>query len=88
MDAPKEMYVVPVQGGLVRMYPTREVMPATGAFVPEDVYWTRRLLHGDVVRGDPQKQTTEQPAAAAEIEQPEPAYEKKKPHKSKVEVDK
>jgi hypothetical protein len=86
MDAPIEMYVVPVPGGLVRMYPTREVMPATGAFVPEDVYWMRRILHGDVVRGTPPKQGQEAVVVQAP-EQSEERFERKKSHK-KIEVDK
>jgi hypothetical protein len=45
------IFVVPMKGGLVRMYPTREIMPPEGALVPNDPYWTRRLLHGDVALG-------------------------------------
>jgi hypothetical protein len=89
------IFVVPVPGGLVRMYPTREVMPPDGAYVPDDIYWNRRLLHKDVTLGAaPTPPVTEQPV----IEQipsaaPEPAEEstdKKRPRKRdiKTEVDK
>ncbi|PNQ94971.1 DUF2635 domain-containing protein (plasmid) [Azospirillum argentinense] len=46
------MYVKPKPGALVRDPVTRQPLPETGAEVPEDQYWMRRLADGDVERAD------------------------------------
>ena len=51
----EKIFVIPVPGGLVRFPNSREALPATGGYVPDDVYWARRLMHGDVVKGEPIK---------------------------------
>ncbi|MGY0794343.1 DUF2635 domain-containing protein [Azospirillum argentinense] len=46
------MYVKPKPGALVRDPVTRTPVPETGAEVPEDQYWMRRLADRDVVRAE------------------------------------
>jgi hypothetical protein len=47
------MFVKPAEGIRVRDPVSRFHIPATGVEVPENQFWTRRLLDGDVVRADP-----------------------------------
>jgi hypothetical protein len=43
-------FLKPASEGLMVLNPvTRQYLPAEGAEVPIDAYWTRRLLDGDVV---------------------------------------
>lgn len=44
------MFVKPKAGLKVRDPITRQWLPDEGGEVPEDQFWTRRLLCGDVVR--------------------------------------
>jgi hypothetical protein len=47
---------------LVRHLNTRRVLPPEGEEVPDDMYWRRRLAHGDVVEAQPpQPPTTDAP---------------------------
>ncbi|TWA90699.1 uncharacterized protein DUF2635 [Azospirillum brasilense] len=46
------MYVKPKPGALVRDPVTRQPLPDTGAEVPSDQYWMRRLADGDVVQSE------------------------------------
>ena len=44
------MFVKPKPGMLVRDPVTRQPLPAEGADVPEDSYYMRRLVDGDIER--------------------------------------
>lgn len=65
------IYVKPAPGGRIRM-PDRNnnVMPETGAWVPNDSFYQRLLIGGDVVAVKPEKphkrapEQSEKPAAA------------------------
>lgn len=60
------MLVKPADGRLVRCPVRGTVLPESGEDVPENIFWTRRLRDGDVVRvKDSQKPVTAAPAAAA-----------------------
>ncbi|MHB9807006.1 DUF2635 domain-containing protein [Pantoea ananatis] len=59
------MLVKPADGRLVRCPVRGTVLPESGEDVPENIFWTRRLRDGDVVRvKDSQKPVTAAPAAA------------------------
>ncbi|WP_210510206.1 DUF2635 domain-containing protein [Pantoea ananatis] len=59
------MLVKPADGRLVRCPVRGTVLPESGEDVPENIFWTRRLRDGDVVRvKDSQKPVTVAPAAA------------------------
>lgn len=49
------MYIKPALGRVVRYPDVDRILPQEGAQVPEDVYWTRRLRDGDVVKATPPK---------------------------------
>lgn len=68
------VYVKPKEGGRVRQ-PERNsrVMPAEGALVPRNGYYTRLILAGDVVIADVPKAPPEAAPAAAESESPSKA---------------
>lgn len=40
---------------VVRIPHTHALLPAEGAEVPENLFWVRRVLHGDVVVVEPTK---------------------------------
>lgn len=42
------MYVMPVDGLVVRFPETMAQLPLAGAWVPKDSYWLRRLADGSV----------------------------------------
>jgi len=50
------MFVKPKAGLLVRNPVTREPLPAEGAEVPDNDYWQRRLLDGDIAPVQPAAQ--------------------------------
>lgn len=54
------MFVKPKSGALVRDPVTRQPLPKTGAEVPSDQYWMRRLADGDVVAGRPARLPTKE----------------------------
>lgn len=59
------MLVKPADGRLVRCPVRGTVLPESGEDVPENIFWTRRLRDGDVVRvKDSQKPVIAAPAAA------------------------
>lgn len=59
------MLVKPADGRLVRCPVRGTVLPESGEDVPENIFWTRRLRDGDVVRvKDSQKPVTAAPVAA------------------------
>jgi hypothetical protein len=61
-----QIFVKPaVDGALVRR-PHREFtpLPQGGDFVPDNMYWRRRILHGDVIEATPPEPAPEAPAAA------------------------
>lgn len=58
------IYVVPASGGRVRQ-PERNgrVMPVDGAYVPDDDYYQRLLISGDVSPGAPPTKAAPAPEA-------------------------
>lgn len=53
------MLVKPADGRLIRCPVRGTVLPESGEDVPENIFWTRRLRDGDVVRvKDSQKPVT------------------------------
>ncbi len=50
-----EVFVKPAPGLRVRDPMTRELLPETGATVPLNAFWRRRLEDGDVVRTEPRR---------------------------------
>lgn len=49
MKPVEKMHVRPVPGGRVKDPVTMAVMPAEGAWVPRDTFWTRRVRMHDVI---------------------------------------
>ncbi|MBV9750586.1 MAG: DUF2635 domain-containing protein [Acetobacteraceae bacterium] len=50
----RELFVIPAPGRTVRMPRVpREFLPAGGGLVPDDAFWRRRLVAGDVLLGRP-----------------------------------
>ena len=52
------MFVRPAEGRKVRRPRTLTLLPESGAEVPADSFWLRRLAHGDVVEVDPPAEAT------------------------------
>jgi hypothetical protein len=48
----KTAFLIPT-GGVVRDPQNKAVLPATGAWMPLDTYWKRRLMFGEVRITDP-----------------------------------
>lgn len=46
--ARRQIYVVPVDGSMVRSPRTMTLLPATGGWVPAENYWLRRIADGSV----------------------------------------
>ena len=51
----KKIYIYPAPDKEVRDPRSKELLPETGAWVPYDGYWLRRLRDGDVVYQKPEK---------------------------------
>lgn len=51
----KKIFVYPAPGVEVRNPRSKELLPESGAWVPYDGYWLRRLKDGDVSREEPDK---------------------------------
>ncbi|EHJ8971177.1 DUF2635 domain-containing protein [Salmonella enterica] len=49
------MFVKPVAGRMVRCPVRGTLLPESGADVPDDVFWHRRLMDGDVELSKPEQ---------------------------------
>ncbi len=58
------MFVRPAPGKKVRDPRTKLHIPEAGIEVPEDTYWTRRLLDGDVIVVAPAAPAAAKPSSA------------------------
>ncbi|EGG3071022.1 DUF2635 domain-containing protein [Salmonella enterica] len=53
------MFVKPVKGRSVRCPVRGAFLPQSGGNVPDDIFWRRRLLDGDVALVTPEKKVTD-----------------------------
>jgi len=66
------LYITPRQGITLRRLSDRRVIPTTGAWVPDNQYWRRRLRDGDAVETPPQEGAAVSPEdATPAVETPE-----------------
>ena len=50
----KQVFLIP-NGGALRDPQTKAVIPVTGAWMPLDTFWRRRIMFGEVRIADPPK---------------------------------
>lgn len=62
----KRMFVTPAAGLTLRRHRGAGALPVSGAYVPTDQYWRRRLRDGDVVLATPPS------SDSAEVTDPDP----------------
>ena len=60
------LYIKPATPGLIVRHPERAfaIIPASGDFVPDNGYWRRRLMAGEVVETDPPAPDAPAPASS------------------------
>lgn len=65
------IFVRPMSGCMVRDPDSMELLPESGAWVPRNVYWIRRLHFGDVTdAAEISDETLQEPAPSAESKKP------------------
>lgn len=72
----ERLHVKPARAGDVLRDPghpsKRWSLPAEGALVPDNTFWRRRLISGDVIRVEPSNQPATQPRAVVQQKASEP----------------
>jgi hypothetical protein len=69
----ERLFVRPAQGLIIRDPITLKALDTGGEWKPQSTYWTRRLLCGDCVEGEPPnpKEATVEVSASPVIDEPQ-----------------